>query len=60
MFLGESLESKLRPCSRNTNNVNENKTSYVQTDKTVSIGLDINRGETLNTKQKKLWLETSL
>ena len=40
-FLGDSTEPKLRPCSRN------------ETTKTVSVGLNIHRGEPLNTKQKK-------
>ena len=53
-FLGESPEPKLRPCSRNENSVNENKITYRQIPKTVSIGLNIRRGETPNTKQKKI------
>ena len=59
-FLGESPELKLRPCSRNENSVNENKISYRQITKTLSIALTIHRGDTLNTKQKKkkIWLET--
>ena len=52
-FLGESLESKLRPCSQNKKSVNENKKSSVQIYKTVSIGLDIHQGEAPNTKQTK-------
>ena len=50
---GEPLEPKLRPCSWNKNSVNENKKSYIQIDKTVSVGLDIHWGEAPNTKQKK-------
>ena len=58
-FLWEPPELKLRPCSRNENSVNENKISYRQITKTLSIALNIHRGDTLNTKQKKkLWLET--
>ena len=58
-FLWEPPEPKLRPCSRNENSVNENKISYRQITKTLSIALNIHRGDTLNTKQKKkLWLET--
>ena len=53
-FLGESPEPKLRPCSQNENSLNENKISYRQITKTVSFGLNIYRGETLNTKQKKI------
>ena len=53
-FLGKSPEPKVRPCPRNENSVNENKISYRQITKTVSIGLNIHRGETLNTKQKKI------
>ena len=54
------MEPKLRPCSRNKNSVNENKRSYIQIDKTFSIGLDIHRGEAPNTKQKKIWLEKNV
>ena len=57
-FLGESPEQKLRQCSRNENSVNENKITYRQIPKTDSIGLNIRRRETPNTKQKKIWLET--
>ena len=58
-FLGECPEPKLRPCFRNENSKNENKISNRQISKTVSIDLNIHRGETLNTKKKrKLWLET--
>ena len=28
-FLGKSLETNLRPCSRNKNSANENKKSYL-------------------------------
>ena len=58
-FLGESPEPKLRPCSRNENSVNENKKYYRQITKTVSIGLNIHRGETLNTKQKKIMVRNN-
>ena len=53
-FLSESPELKLRPCSRNENSKNEKKISHRQISKTVSIDLNIHRGETLNTKQKKI------
>ena len=53
-FLGEALESKLRPCSRNENIINENKISYLQIAKTVSNGQNIHRGQASNSKQKKL------
>ena len=53
VFLGESLEPKLRPCSPNKNSVNENKKSYIQIDKTVLIDLHIHRREALNTTKKK-------
>ena len=49
-FLGESLEPKLKPCSRNKNSENENKISYCQITITLSIGLNIHPGETPNTK----------
>ena len=58
-FLGESPEPKLRPCSRNENSVNENKISYRQITKTVSIGLNIHQAETLNTKQKKIMVRNN-
>ena len=54
-FLGEPPEPKLRPCSRN-----ENKISYRQITKTVSIGLNIHQAETLNTKQKKIMVRNVL
>ena len=58
-FWGESLEPNLRPCSRNKNSVNENKKSYPQIAKTLSVGLYIHQGEVQNTKQnEKLWSET--
>ena len=38
----------------------KNKTSYVQIGKTVSIGLDIHRGEAPNTKQKKIMVRNSV
>ena len=53
-FLGEPLESILRPCSRNKNSINENKISYLQVAKAVSIGLNIDRGEAPNSKQTKI------
>ena len=52
-FLGESPERKFRPCSRNENSENENKISHRQINKTLSVDLNIHRGETLNTKKKK-------
>ena len=58
-FLGESPEPKLRPCSRNENSENENKISHRQISKTVSIDLIIHRGETLNTKQKKIMVRNN-
>ena len=58
-FLGESPEPKLRPCSRNENSENENKISHHQISKTVSIDLNIDRGETLNTKQKKIMVRNN-
>ena len=58
-FLGESPELKLRPCSRNENSKNENKISHRQISKTVSIDLNIHRGETLNTKQKKIMVRNN-
>ena len=58
-FLGESPEPKLRPCSRNENSVNENKISYCQITKTVSIGLNIHQADTLNTKQKKIMVRNN-
>ena len=58
-FLGESPEPKLRPCSRNENSVNENKISYRQITKTVSIGLNIHQADTLNTKQKKIMVRNN-
>ena len=58
-FLGESPEPKLRPCSRNENSENENKISHRQINKTVSIDLNIHRGETLNTKQKKIMVRNN-
>ena len=58
-FLGESLEPKLRPCSRNENRENENKIYYHQINKTVSIDLNIHRGETLNTKQNKIMVRNN-
>ena len=58
-FLGESPEPKLRPCSRNENSKNENKISHRQISKTVSIDLNIHRGETLNTKQKKIMVRNN-
>ena len=60
VFLGEPPEPKLRPCSRNENSVNENKISYRQITKTVSIGLNIHQAETLNTKQKKIMVRNVL
>ena len=53
-FLAGSHDTKLRPCSRNENSLNEHKISYGQIIKTVSIRLNIHRGETLKTKQKKI------
>ena len=58
-FLGESPEPKLRPCSRNENSENENKISHHQISKTVSIDLNIDREETLNTKQKKIMVRNN-
>ena len=58
-FLGESPEPKLRPCSRNENSKNENKISHSSISKTVSIDLNVHRGETLNTKQKKIMVKNS-
>ena len=49
VFLEESPEPKLKPCSRKENSVIENKIYYREVTKTVPIGLDIHRGETLNT-----------
>ena len=51
-FLGVSVEPKLRPCSRNKNSTNENK-SHLQIANTVLNSLDIHRGEAPYTKQKK-------
>ena len=58
-FLGVSPEPKLRPCTRNENSINENKISYRQITKTVSTGLNIHRGETLNTKRKKIMVRNN-
>ena len=58
-FLGESPQSKLRPCSRNENSENENKIYDGQFSKTVSIDLNIHQGETLNTKQKKIMVRNN-
>ena len=58
-FLGESPKPKFRSCSRNVNSVNENKISYRQITKTVSIGLNIHQAETLNTKQKKIMVRNN-
>ena len=58
-FLGEFPEPKLRPCSRNENSQNENKISHRQISKTVSIDLNIHRGETLNKKQKKIMVRNN-
>ena len=58
-FLGQSPEPKSRPCSRNENSKNENKISHRQSSKTVSINLNIHRGETLNTKQKKIMVRNN-
>ena len=58
-FWGESPERKFRPCSRNENSENENKISHRQINKTVSIDLNIHRGETLNTKQKKIMVRNN-
>ena len=55
VFLGESPEPKLRPCSRNEKCKNQNKIFQHQLSKTVSIDLNIHRGDTLNTKQKKFF-----
>ena len=52
-FLGESSEPKLRPCSRNENNIQESRISDCQITKTISIGLNNHRRQALNTKQKK-------
>ena len=59
LFLRESPEPKLKPCSRNENSVTENKISYRQITKTASIGLNIHRGEALNIKQKKMMVRNS-
>ena len=59
-FLGESLEPKLRPCSRNKNSLNENKKSYVQIDKTNSIGSGIHQEEVPNTKQDKIRVRNNI
>ena len=58
-FLGESPKPKLKPCARNENSVNENKIFYRQITKTASIGLNIHRGETPNTKQKKIMVRNN-
>ena len=58
-FLGESPEPKLRPCSRNENSVNENNITYRQIPKTVSIGWNIRRGKTPNTKQTKIMVRNN-
>ena len=58
-FLWESPKPKLRPYSRNENSESENKISHRQISKTVSIDLNIHRGETLNTKQKKIMVRNN-
>ena len=58
-FLEESPEPKLRPCSQNENSENKIKISHRQISKTVSINLNIHRGETLNTKQKKIMVRNN-
>ena len=58
-FLEESPEPKLRPCSGNENSENEKKMSHRQISKTVSIDLNISRGEILNTKQKKIMVRNN-
>ena len=51
---GRACETKITTIPRNKNSVNENKICYLQVPKTVSINLNIHRGEAPNTKQKKL------
>ena len=58
-FLGESSETKLRPCTRNKNSKNENEISHRQINKTVSIDLNIHRGEKINTKQKTIMVRNN-
>ena len=54
VFLGESPLPKLWLFSRNQNSQNEKKITYHQIPQTVSIRLNIRRGEKPNTKQKKI------
>ena len=52
-LLGVSVEPKLRPYSQNKNSTNEDKKSLLKIANTVSISLDIHRGQAPNTKQKE-------
>ena len=58
-LLGESSKPKLRPCSRNEKTENNSKISNRRIPKTVSIALDINQAETLNSKQKKIMVRNN-
>ena len=53
-------EKILRPCFRNKNSVNKKKRSYFQIEKTVSIDLDIYRGEAPNTKRNKIMVRNNI
>ena len=51
--LRKPLESKLRPRSQNIKNVNENKISFLEIAKIVSIDLNVHPGEAPNSTKKE-------